>query len=629
MTANNNSSNLISESLSVIVVDSPLLKSDDIDVIINATPQLLQPFGEISVRKCVVKDIAQLLEALDRSTPETEQIIKDAIFVSASMVGEFTSSEAGAADNNEQLEELLRTVRAQSVSILLFVEKHEEKLAARILETSETLGIDIEAVLVGTPPSLVSHRLRSFVEHAKNNAALLEQQTLVEETNNHLIREQEVAKAVFEKVTREHQIDLPNVNQWLSPIAVFNGDVFMASPTPDKGLLVLLGDFTGHGLGASLGAIPLAATFYRMASKGFTLRDICVEMNRRLNESLPTGFFCCALVAHINFEQETVEYINAGLPDCYWLKKSNGELKPMVSSALPFGIQKPDQFNIDTHRVKVSSGDRLFLLSDGLLETENQYGEAFGAHRLVKSVNGEYLGALHANKNADYLSAMRGAVKDFSSGQARFDDISFAEIEIIPAAQFANSLTRTVVEETQKPSSWSMTLSFGAQSIKNKDPIPQVLNLLLDEPGLKSHTGSIFTIVSELYNNALDHGVLKLDSSIKDGPSGFAAFYEQRGRALDRLVEGNISFDIQYEACAETGSLKIVVSDSGQGFDWHAHAKASLQTAVGAPAKHGRGLELLRELCDSLTFAKQGSVVKAVFSWDKNSSASPAGLNAA
>lgn len=604
--------------LRVIAVESQAVNNLALDQVIAETRRLLSDSGSYKVSKFFARDIENLYESLIAFQP-TEQAtsIKECIVICASTFSSLFNPEEN--NNAHLLEELLRTIKLREISLLLLVEEGQEQIADQILELSHTLLIEVEGILVGTPSILLSRRLLNFVEIANHKQELLEQQNIVEETNNHLIREQEIAKAVFEKVTGEHRVDLPNVRQWLSPIAVFNGDVFMSSPTPNNGLLVLLGDFTGHGLGASLGAIPLAATFYRMANKGFTLRDIVVEMNRRLNESLPTGFFCCALAAHINFEQETVEYINAGLPDCYWLKNKTGELKPLVSKALPLGIQQPDQFDIETTRVKVSDADRLFMLSDGLLETENRYGEAFGTHRLVKCVNNEYLTAKRAGTAANYLPAMREAVKDFIEGQDRFDDISLAEVEIVPAQIFANSFNNTnAVEEAQKPSSWSIQLSYGAASIKNKDPIPQVLNLLLDEPGLKNNTGSIFTIVSEIYNNALDHGVLQLDSSLKAGPAGFTAFYEQRNRYLEHLDDGQISFDISYEAVAETGSLTIIMTDSGNGFDWRAHEKASLATAANGPAPHGRGLPLLRELCDSLTFSGKGNSVKAIFSWDKS-----------
>ena len=47
----------------------------------------------------------------------------------------------------------------------------------------------------------------------------------------------------------------------MSPMALFNGDVLLADISPTGSLMVLLGDFTGHGLPAAIGSMPLASIF--------------------------------------------------------------------------------------------------------------------------------------------------------------------------------------------------------------------------------------------------------------------------------------------------------------------------------------------------------------------------------
>jgi serine phosphatase RsbU (regulator of sigma subunit) len=102
---------------------------------------------------------------------------------------------------------------------------------------------------------------------------------------------------VFNKVAQDNNVAMQNIKHWLSPIAVFNGDVLLAAPTPNGGLMVLLGDFTGHGLAAAIGAIPLASTFYSMVEKGFTMQDIIKELNSKLYGILPVSVFWCASMA--------------------------------------------------------------------------------------------------------------------------------------------------------------------------------------------------------------------------------------------------------------------------------------------------------------------------------------------
>ncbi len=578
-------------------------------------------FESRDIEKICLPEVENVEAELERSLEEKSHNV---VLCTGTALWEFLkrSSESAQGDEGSTgLEGIARLLHETRSAVLLLSEERGIKLCVEAMTVGRALSIHIDAVIDTTPDELLFEKLQALISASIKQQELTEQAELVEETNNHLIREQEVAKAVFEKVASEHRIDLPNVRQWLSPIAVFNGDVFMAAPTPKHDLLVLLGDFTGHGLGAALGAIPLASAFYRMAGKGFALKDIVIELNKRLHESLPTGFFCCSLIAKIDFESNSIEYINAGLPDCYWLKRKTGQLHPLVSSALPLGILAPSQFELDLQRASISQGDSLFLLSDGLLETENNYGEAFGTHRVVKCINNEFMRSRELDRSGKFLEAIKQEVKQFCGSHERADDISFAEVEIVDFETFRASYTPVAIGEVQHDADWKLAFGFGAKSLRNRDPVPQVLNLLLEEPGLRDNAGPVYSIVSELFNNALDHGVLELDSEIKKGPSGFAAYYETRNQRLLELESGQIDFEISYEACQETGTLDITVTDSGAGFDWYNGLKAAKLALQGDDSElksHGRGIPLLHELCDHISYSGRGNTVKVVFSWDRS-----------
>jgi hypothetical protein len=89
-------------------------------------------------------------------------------------------------------------------------------------------------------------------------------------------------------------LQAPHIQYLLSLMALFSGDVLLAAPTLSGGLQVMLGDFTGHGLPAAIGAIPVSDIFYAMTAKGFSIGDIVAELNQKLRTILPTGLFCAA-----------------------------------------------------------------------------------------------------------------------------------------------------------------------------------------------------------------------------------------------------------------------------------------------------------------------------------------------
>jgi two-component system, HptB-dependent secretion and biofilm response regulator len=99
------------------------------------------------------------------------------------------------------------------------------------------------------------------------HATMQRQRDEISRHHAHLVQEQEAAKAVFDSVAHTGHLDAPFIRHLISPLAIFNGDVLLAARNPAGDLFVLLGDFTGHGLTAAVGAMPLAEIFYGMTER--------------------------------------------------------------------------------------------------------------------------------------------------------------------------------------------------------------------------------------------------------------------------------------------------------------------------------------------------------------------------
>ena len=90
---------------------------------------------------------------------------------------------------------------------------------------------------------------------------------------------------------------------------------------------------------------------------------------------------------------------------------------------------------------------------------------------------------------------------------------------------------------------------YDAQALRQVDLVPTLVESLCEEFRLDLPRPRLYMVFSELISNALDHGVLKLNSLLKDGPNGFEAFMALRQERLaslrdgfvDVAVEGNLS----------------------------------------------------------------------------------------
>ena len=118
-------------------------------------------------------------------------------------------------------------------------------------------------------------------------------------------------------------------------------------------------------------------------------------------------------------------------------------------------------------------------------------------------------------------------------------------------------------------------------------------------------------ILSELYSNALEHGVLKLSSDKKSSSDGFSLYYEERERNLANLQNGYVKISVKVTSDHNNRALVLYVEDSGSGFDFQSVNYDISNTEL----LYNRGLALLDQLCSKLEFSKGGSAVAAHYHW--------------
>jgi serine phosphatase RsbU (regulator of sigma subunit)/DNA-binding response OmpR family regulator len=431
---------------------------------------------------------------------------------------------------------------------------------------------------------------------------VLEQRDLIARHNEHLLNEQRVAKAVFDKVAHSGCLNAANIRYLQSPFALFNGDLLLAAFKPSGGMHVLLGDFTGHGLPAAIGAMPLAEVFYGMTAKGYPMADILREMNAKLKRILPVGVFCCAAVLNLSFQRGLVEVWNGGLPNGYLHRHDSGELQPLVSRHLPLGILDPSAFSDHFEVYAMEEGDRVFLFSDGVLEARNASGEAFGEERLLQ-VFGEGLAP------SRLFDGIQAAVARFR-GEAQ-DDVSMLEIALVPEGSLQRPPLAFSDSGLSSPLDWSASFEFRAPTLRNFNPLPFLLQLLMEVQDLRPRGGALYTVLAELYSNALEHGVMGLDSALKCDAAGFARYYQERSKRLLALRDGFVRFHVDLAPHGDGGRLLVRVEDSGEGFD--VGAVLASQRAAGSLC--GRGLALVRQLSDRCQWSGDGKAVSVEFFW--------------
>lgn len=457
--------------------------------------------------------------------------------------------------------------------------------------------------------TVLQSKIKAFARMRDMHQKMSEQKKQIEDNHRHLIQEQAIAKQVFDKITHSGCLDDGYVKYYMSPLAVFNGDVIVAEVSPTGSLIVMLGDFTGHGLPAAIGSMPLTATFYGMVRKGFSISEIMREINQKLHEILPVGFFCCATCLDINFQRRRLRVWNGGLPELFLYRKQLDDYELLGSRNLPLGVLSSKTFNAETQRVQLNLEDRIYMWSDGVFEARDSTGDMFGEPRLHALMN--------KFKGQDSLfDQVLGHIHNHIGLSEKDDDISLIEI-LVDEIQPKIKHELPVSDNQRRLADWSMEFTLPANSLKQFDPLPLLTSIINEVPGLRPHRTALYTVLAELYSNALEHGVLELDSKLKSNVEGFAQYYTERTHRLDNLKHGFVSFTIKHQAYIDSqtpgGLLNVRIRDSGKGFD--AIGRVVKPEDGNAPNYFGRGLSLMASMCKELVVHPPGNDIEVSFEW--------------
>ncbi|REL29767.1 ATP-binding SpoIIE family protein phosphatase [Thalassotalea euphylliae] len=425
----------------------------------------------------------------------------------------------------------------------------------------------------------------------------------------------ELAEQLMSGVIESRNFALDRIDILKKPAELFSGDIQLTAQCPNGDVNVLLGDFTGHGLRSSIGAIPLAETFRVMTKKGFSLFEIIVQMNNQLYDLLPSDLFLAAGFVSISSSDATAYVFNAGLPDTY-VYDQLGEIKhKIVSTHPPLGVIQSLLPGSKLDVVSVAPTDSVLLLSDGIIEAGNHGGEMYGIERFEQAAK---LGVTNQTLGETVLYD----VEQFCQGALQEDDISLISVpcgdwvkpvavNLPPAAKPAPY--GTFVELPESGALWQWNIILSGEKLAKVNPIPIAMSFIQEVEGGGEQWQNLFTILTELFVNALDHGVLGLDSSLKKEAEGFALYFHEREKRLQQLTDGTVELSLSYYQLAGSGRMDIVIKDSGKGFDHKAFLEKISTEQEVEMALSGRGIILVSQLCDQLDYRKGGSEVTASY----------------
>jgi serine phosphatase RsbU (regulator of sigma subunit) len=115
-------------------------------------------------------------------------------------------------------------------------------------------------------------------------------------------------------------------------------------------------------------------------------------------------------------------YVNAG-HNPQFLLRSRGGIQPLSSTGMPIALYPGQGYEQST--VDIGRGDLLFFYTDGLVETENERSDMFGADELQS-----LLETVHSEGIDRVLEQVEASVRTFRGNAEPFDDATMMALRI-------------------------------------------------------------------------------------------------------------------------------------------------------------------------------------------------------
>ncbi len=429
----------------------------------------------------------------------------------------------------------------------------------------------------------------------KKEAQLEEQTKSLAQLLNKQEQEEKLARYVYEHVSSTMQTQTDYIDTYLQSSSAFNGDVFICDTSPNGNQFVILADATGHGLSAAISIIPLVTTIKAMIRKGLSLPHIIHEANTKLCKELPDDKFVTLIGVEVNFNKKTLQLFNGGMPDVVSLHYDKS-LKRIPSTSLALGIMEPEDFEPGILTIEIQSIRNLFFFSDGLTEQHNPSGQEFGMKRVMKVL-----------KDWDYkeplLSLMINHFTVFNEMNELQDDLSICDVQI--GALIEQHSIANIFDKSKKSGRVFASVELEGHLIADTDIIGIFDGLMRCVDVVGDLRQKAFTVFAELISNAVDHGVLDLDSTLKTDYAGFAEYFALKEERL-AIMEEHHKLSMTFSFEPKVQEMRFSIQDSGTGYNH------TLKSDMQDTALSGRGISLINKICKHVDVQLPGNCTSVI-----------------
>ena len=169
------------------------------------------------------------------------------------------------------------------------------------------------------------------------------------------------------------------------------GDFYDIFPMKDGEYGVCVGDVTGHGMEtlAVVGMSKMALRIFAQRTK--EPRQALTLAHREIVGDLVANTFVSAILMRICPNKKILHYARAGQnPPILFNPRRPRGVYLLNAPGMALGLVKGRKLKVEQRKVRLISGDLLFVLTDGIVEATNADGDEYDLQRLVAFLRKHY-----------------------------------------------------------------------------------------------------------------------------------------------------------------------------------------------------------------------------------------------
>lgn len=213
------------------------------------------------------------------------------------------------------------------------------------------------------------------------------------------------------------QFDEFDVSSSLEPAKAVGGDLYDYFLLDQEHLCFVIGDVSGKGIPASL-FMAITQTLQRtIARLGKTPGEIVTRLSRALHQNNETYMFVTYFLGILNLKTGRLHFTNAGHNPPFMLKNDGSLVKIDTLHGPPIAISD-HEYGCKT--MELEPGTMFFMYTDGVTEAMDCDNNEFSETRLKDVLEKN----IYIDSPGKTVSAVQGAVKEFTAGYEQSDDIT-------------------------------------------------------------------------------------------------------------------------------------------------------------------------------------------------------------